>query len=94
MAGCSLEACRRYGTGRWWKRKEKFGERRSGGPRPENRLKRRRRREGKKEKKKMMMMMMKEEEDEEEAMNTNLAKNDAIFCTISHGTISVVTTFA
>jgi hypothetical protein len=37
----------------------------------------------------MLMIMM-----TEEAINTNLAKNDAIFYAISHGIISIDTTFA
>jgi len=93
QSGGTSQICRRCGTGRWRKGKEKFGERKSGRPWPKNRPKHHRRREGKKEKIMTLMKIQKKKEEEEEAMNTNLAKNDAIFYTISHGAISIVTTF-
>jgi FKBP-type peptidyl-prolyl cis-trans isomerase len=48
----------------------------------------------KQKQKKKKKKKKKREEEEKEAMNTNLAKNDAIFYTISRGIISMVTTFA
>jgi hypothetical protein len=96
MAGCSLEACLRFTADTEVECSGKEKRSLEKGDREGHGQKTGRSAilgdEGKK--KKIIMFMMEEEEEKEAAMNTNLAKNDAIFYTISHGIISMVTTFA